>query len=84
VLVAVMNNQRDLCIAREQGWYRVPIKRAPRRIGADYLAFYLTGAFPDDVRHRVTYYAPVRAYRLARRIELLPKEGPTTSTIASR
>jgi hypothetical protein len=74
VLVAVMNNPRDLEIARTQCWYRIPIKRAPARVGADYLAFYFTGAFPPQQRHRVVYYAPIRAYRLATRAELLPDE----------
>ena len=46
VLVVVMNNARDWEIVREQAWYRIPVKRAPRRVGADYLAFYFTGAFP--------------------------------------
>ena len=40
VLVAVMNNPEDLCRAASDGWYRIPQRRAPRRIGADYLAFY--------------------------------------------
>jgi hypothetical protein len=74
VLVAVMNNPRDFAIARDRGWYRIPVKRAPRRVGADYLAFYFTGAFPGDQRHRVVYYAPIRAYRLATRATLLPEE----------
>ena len=82
VLVAVMNNARDLEIARTEGWYRIPVKRAPRQVGADYLAFYLTGRFPPTQRHRVTYYAPIYAYRLARRIELahpaqMPREVMT-------
>jgi hypothetical protein len=74
VLVAVMNDPRDLDIARTQSWYRIPIKRAPTRVGADYLAFYFTGAFPPQQRHRIVYYAPIRAYRLAIRAELLPNE----------
>jgi len=74
VLVAVMNNPRDLAIARQRGWYRIPLRRAPRHIGADYLAFYLTGAFPEGLRHRITFYAPIRAYRLATRAELFPEE----------
>jgi hypothetical protein len=74
VLVAVVNNRRDWAIACEQGWYRIPVKRAPRRVGADYLAFYLTGAFPDEQRHRISTYAPIRAYRLATRAALLPDE----------
>ena len=75
VLVVVMNNQRDWTIACEQRWYRIPVKRAPNRVGADYLAFYFTGAFPEEQRHRIIYYAPIRAYRLATRVELLPQEG---------
>jgi hypothetical protein len=75
VLVVVMNNLRDWAIVRTQGWYRIPVERAPRRVGADYLAFYLTGAFPEEQRHSVRYYAPVRAYRLATRAELLPDEA---------
>lgn len=30
VLVAVMSRPRDLAIAREQGWYRMPEERASR------------------------------------------------------
>ena len=74
VLVAVMNNTRDWDIAQRQGWYRIPIKRAPRRVAADYVAFYFTGAFPPDLRHRVVFYAPIEAYRLAARAALLPDE----------
>ena len=43
VLVAVVNNQADLRRAASEGWYRIPQRRAPRRVGADYLAFYQTG-----------------------------------------
>ncbi len=75
VLVAVINRPRDLDIAREQGWYRIPVARAPRRVGADWVAFYLTGAFPPDLGHHVTFYAPIFAYRLATRVELLPQEA---------
>lgn len=74
VLVAVMNTPRDLHIARDQHWYRIPVQRAPRKVGADYLAFYMTGAFSPAERHRVSLYAPIRAYHLATRIELLPQE----------
>ena len=74
VLVAIMNNRRDWDIAWRQGWYRIPIKRAPRQVAADYLAFSFTSAFPPDLRHRVAYYAPIRAYRLAARTALLPHE----------
>ena len=73
VLVAVMNDPRDLEIARHEGWYRIPLKRAPRRVGADYLAFYQTKAFGGE-KWAVNYYAPTRRYRLVTRAELLPEE----------
>jgi hypothetical protein len=74
VLVAVMNDPRDLEIARDEGWYRIPLKRAPRRVGADYLAFYQTKAFGDE-KWAVNYYALTRRYRLVTRAELLPEEA---------
>jgi very-short-patch-repair endonuclease len=74
VLVAVMNTPRDLEIARHEGWYRIPLRRAPRRVGADYLAFYQTKAF-DDEKWAINYYAPTRRYHLATRAQLLPEEA---------
>ena len=56
VLVAVMNDPRDLEIARLLGWYRIPLRTAPKVVYVDYLAFYQTGAFGDarvaDTDHR--------------------------------
>lgn len=75
VLVAVMNDPHALKIARTEGWYRIPIRRAPPRVGADYLAFYQTGAFEPEERWAVNYYAPIRRYRIARRRDLLPEEA---------
>ena len=46
VLVVVLNDAADLAYARDLGWYRIPLAHAPRRVAADYLAFYQTGAFP--------------------------------------
>jgi hypothetical protein len=74
VLVAVMNDRRDFENARDEGWYRIPLKRAPRRVGADYLAFYQTKAF-DNEKWAVNYYASTRRYRLVTRAELLPEEA---------
>ncbi|MDY7042049.1 MAG: hypothetical protein SVX38_14425 [Chloroflexota bacterium] len=74
VLVAVMNNLHDFGIARDRGWYRVPVNRAPRRLGADYLAFYQTKVFGAE-GWAVNYYAPVLYVRLARRRDLLPAEA---------
>lgn len=74
VLVVVVNHPADLARAREQGWYRIPLDRAPRRIAAEYLAFYQTAAFPPQERWAVRWLAPVHGYRIASRRELIPEE----------
>jgi very-short-patch-repair endonuclease len=74
VLVAVVNNEHDFARARDEGWYRIPVKRAPRRVAAEYLAFYQTRAFGEE-GCAVNYYAPVRRFHVLSRAELLPDEG---------
>lgn len=73
ILVAVMTKPRDLEIARLLGWYRIPLRTAPKVIAVDYLAFYQTGGFGDD-RWRIRYLAPVRGHELTTRAELLQDE----------
>lgn len=76
VLVAVLNNADDLRRAASEGWYRIPQRSAPPRVGADYLAFYQTNAFAGKPEAQtVTYYAATRRYRLATRRELLPEQA---------
>lgn len=74
VLVAVVNNERDFARARDEGWYRIPVKRAPRRVAAEFLALYQTRAFGED-GCAVNYYAPVRRFHVLTRAELLPDEA---------
>ncbi len=76
VLVAVLNNAEDLRRVATEGWYRIPQRSAPPRVGADYLAFYQTGAFGEqEEAQTITFYAPTRRYRLVTRRELLPAEA---------
>lgn len=74
VLVAVMNNLRDFEIARDQGWYRIPLERAPSQVGADYLAFYQTKVFGEE-RWAINYYAPISHFRIVSRRALLPEQS---------
>jgi hypothetical protein len=73
ILVAVMADPRDLEIARLLGWYRIPLRTAPKVIAVDYLAFYQTGKFGEN-KWRVQYVAPVRGHELTTRAELLQDE----------
>jgi hypothetical protein len=74
VLVAIMNSRRDFEIARDEGWYRIPERRAPASATeAAALAFYFTKAFGDD-KWAIHWYAPVRGHELARRRDLFPDD----------
>lgn len=76
VLVVVLNNATDFARAAAEGWYRIPQRRAPRRIGADYLAFYQTAAFHGQPEAQtISFIAATRRYRLLTRAELLPDEA---------
>jgi len=73
ILVVVMNNPRDMEIARLLGWYRIPLRSAPKVVAVDYLAFYQTAAFGDE-KWCIQYIAPVRGHELTTRAELLQDE----------
>jgi hypothetical protein len=73
ILVVVLNNLRDFEIARMLGWYRIPLRSAPKVISVDYLAFYQTAAFKEN-KWRIDYLAPVLGYELTTREQLLHEE----------
>ena len=73
VLVAIINRPRDLAAARDEGWYRIPLARAPRALHAEYLAFYQTAAFGPE-RWAVRDLAEVRTVSITTRAALLPAE----------
>jgi hypothetical protein len=70
ILVAIIPTPEDLQLARLLGWYRIPLKSAPRILNVDYLAFYQPAAFKER-KWRVEYMAPVLGHELTTRIELL-------------
>lgn len=73
VLVAIVNNRRDFEIAKEKHWYRIPVKRTPKKWKADFLAFYQTKVFKKE-RWAINYYAEIRGFEKLKRVELLPEE----------
>lgn len=75
ILVAVVPRERDLEIARVLGWYRIPLRFAPKVIEVDYVAFYQTGAFGEGERWRVGKFAEMRGHELVKRCELLSDEA---------
>jgi hypothetical protein len=74
VLVALINNELDLARAREQHWYRIPLRHAPRRaIGVPWIAFYQTKSFGNE-KWAVNYYAAAQSWDVVPRRILLPDE----------
>jgi hypothetical protein len=73
ILVAVMNDPRDMEIARLLGWYRIPLRSAPKVVAVDYLAFYQTASF-GEARWCIQFAAPVLGHELTTRRELLQDE----------
>ena len=74
ILVVVMPERRDMEIARLLGWYRIPLRFAPKVIAVDFLAFYQTDAFGEEHRWQIECFAPVRGHELTTRKELFREE----------
>jgi hypothetical protein len=76
VLIAVMKTPRDLRLAREEWWYRIPVRHLPGR-GRDarFLAFYQPAGSFGREGGVVRYVAAVQGWERKRRRELLPGEG---------
>src|SRR5215210_2516490 len=77
VLVGVLNHPRDLTIAKEQHWYRIPVDQARKWINnrwpPDWLAFYHTKSIESEP-YGVYYYARVHDIRTVPRHEIFPHE----------
>lgn len=74
VLVGIAKTPRDFALARDAGWYRVPVAHAPASlVDTAVLALYFTAAFGQE-RWAIHWYAEVRGYELLRRRDLLPDE----------
>ena len=74
VLVCLVPTPRDLEIARLLGWYRIPLRTAPKVVAVDYLAFYQPSAFGER-GGQIEFIAPVRGHELTTRGELLKDES---------
>ena len=74
VLVCLLPTPRDLEIARLLGWYRIPLRTAPKVVAVDYLAFYQPSAFGEH-SGQIEYVAQVKGHELTTRGELLKDEA---------
>ena len=74
ILVAIIPNRKDLEIARVLGWYRIPIRSAPKIIQVDYLCFYQPASFGKESKWRVETFASMKGSELVTRRELFKDE----------
>ena len=74
VLVCVIPAPRDLEIVRLLGWYRIPLRSAPKVVAVDQLAFYQPSSFGAS-GGRIEFSAAVRGHELTTRAELLKDEA---------
>jgi hypothetical protein len=77
VLVAIINNETDLEIARHQHWYRIPVESVKKYLESywqpEWIAFYQTRKF-GWVGCAIRYYAQVKSVEIVRRQDLFPEE----------
>jgi len=73
ILVCFVPSPRDLEIARLLGWYRIPLRTAPKVVAVDYLAFYQPASFGER-GGKIEFIAEVRGHELTTRGELLKDE----------
>jgi hypothetical protein len=77
ILVCLLPTPRDLEIARLLGWYRIPLRTAPKVVAVDYLAFYQPSAFAER-GGQIEFIARVNGHELTTRGELLRDEPDHT------
>ncbi len=71
-----MNNKNDFRIAKENLWYRIPIKNAPpiiRNGNAKLISFYHTSEFEKE-KSTIQWFAEIRKISVVKRKELFPNE----------
>lgn len=73
-LVCLIPTPRDLDFARLLGWYRIPLRTAPKVVAVDYLAFYQPASFGAS-SGRIEVVSEVRGHELTTRGELLREEA---------
>src|SRR5512137_1524558 len=69
ILVCLLPTPQDLEIARLLGWYRIPLRTAPKVVAVDQLAFYQPSSFGEQ-GGRIDFFARIRGHELTTRAEL--------------
>lgn len=73
ILVALVPKPIDLEIVRVLGWYRIPLRTAPKVVSVDYIAFYQPASFGNR-KWCIEKIAQVRGHELVSRADLIRNE----------
>jgi hypothetical protein len=73
VLVVYVPRPEDFERIRQEGWYRIPQRHAPKTFLATYFAFYFGRHFGEE-KWAIHYYARRLGHELVSRRVLLPQE----------
>ncbi len=73
VLVAYVPTPKDFKRIVEQGWYRIPVRHAPKGLHAEWLGFYFGRKFSSK-KYAIHHYAENVGHELAPRQYLIPDE----------
>jgi very-short-patch-repair endonuclease len=73
VLVALLQQKRDLAILETENWYRIPVAKTPRGWPPQFLAFYQPRAFRNDA-FRIRYFGKIASIEQVKRHDLFPNE----------
>ncbi len=73
VLVAYLPEPEDYNRIKADGWYRIPVRYAPKGLHAEYIAFYFGSKFGAE-KWAIHYYAPNVGHELTTRRALIPSE----------
>jgi hypothetical protein len=73
VLVAFMPSPADFALARDEHWYRIPVRHTPKGLHAEYYAFYFGGRFGAE-RWTISHFAKQLGDELLTRASLFPSQ----------
>jgi very-short-patch-repair endonuclease len=72
-LVAILKEVSDLTILQNEGWYRIPVKSAPKRWPPKWMAFYQPKVFGEEA-YQTRFYGFVDEIKRVKRYQLFPNE----------
>lgn len=73
VLVTYVPNLSDFDFIRNESWYRIPQRYAPKGLHAEYFAFYFGRDF-NEQKWAIHYFAEQRGNELVHRLDLFPDQ----------